>query len=175
MQTRFCESQLLNSEKTWVENTSHLHILRYGCYDSRVVPADTKLMWKGKPPEKICKLRLFYETVHFVTGRPICTVHMICKNLFFWTVFCRSLKNYERTTRSFLLHFFMGVCFLFCCHSSWRYVFNIEHLVMWPSHNTYTEAERRRERNSVDHYLSLIDLIWSEAVYQQHRRCAPFT
>ena len=115
MQTRFCESQLLNSEKTWVENTSHLHILRYGCYDSRVVPADTKLMWKGKPPEKICKLRLFYETVLFVTGRPICTVQ------FFWTNFCCSLKNYKRTTSSFLLHFFMEVCFLFCCNSSWGF------------------------------------------------------
>ena len=102
MQTRFCESQLLNSEKTWVENTSHLHILRYGCYDSRVVPVDTKLMWKGKPPEKMCRLRLFYETVLFVTGRPICTVQ------FFWTNFCCSLKNYKRTTSSFLLHFFMG-------------------------------------------------------------------
>ena len=115
MQTRFCESQLLNSEKTWVENTSHLHILRYGCYDSRVVPVDTKLMWKGKPPEKNCKLRLFYETVLFVTGRPICTVQ------FFWTNFCCSLKNYKRTTSSFLLHFFMEVCFLFCCNSSWGF------------------------------------------------------
>ena len=157
MQTRFCESQLLNSEKTWVENTSHLHILRYGCYDSRVVPADTKLMWKGKPPEKNCKLRLFYETVLFVTGRPICTVHMICKNLFFWTVFCRSLKNYERTTSSFLLHFFMEVSFLFVAilHG----VFNIEHLVMGCDPPTTLILRQRRERNSVDHYLSLIDLI----------------
>ena len=149
MQTRFCESQLLNSEKTWVENTSHLHILRYGCYDSRVVPADTKLMWKGK----ICKLRLFYETVLFVTGRPICTVQ------FFWTDFCCSLKNYKRTTSSFLLHFFMEVRFLFCCNSSWRYVFNVEHLVMGGEPPTTLILRQRRERNSVDHYLSLIDLI----------------
>ena len=152
MQTRFCESQLLNSEKTWVENTSHLHILRYGCYDSRLVPADTKLMWKGKPPEN-CKLRLFYETVLFVTGRPICTVQ------FFWTDFCCSLKNFKRTTSSFLLHYFMEACFLFYCNSSWSYVFNIEHLVMGCEPPTTLILRQRRERNSVDHYLSLIDLI----------------
>ena len=38
-------------------------------------------------------------------------------------------------------------------------VFNIEHLVMGCDPPTTLIPRQRRERNSVDHYLSLIDLI----------------